>query len=174
MDTPLSHSNGSSPELPYNVLFVCTCNAGRSIMAEALMNHLGEGRFRAFSAGSAPKGAVDPRVRLIIEGLGYTLSDFRSKSWDEFAEAPEMDFIFTVCDDAAGEVCPFWPGAPVTAHWGIPDPARHGGTEAEIEYAFTQAALQLRNRISLLTALAIEKLDHASLHSHLHQIHQTA
>jgi protein-tyrosine-phosphatase len=159
---------------PYNVLFLCTCNAGRSIMAEALMNRLGEGRFRAFSAGCAPKGEIDPRVALILDTLGYRVSDFRSKSWDEFAEAPEMDFIFTVCDDAAGEVCPVWPGMPVTAHWGIPDPAQHTGTEAEIEYAFAEAAKQLRSRISLLTALAIEKLDRAALHSHLHHIHQTA
>src|SRR5690348_13078805 len=106
----------------FNVLFLCTGNSARSIIAEALMNREGEGRFRAFSAGSIPKGVVNPHVRPIVEGLGFDLDDFRSKPWDEFAApgAPPLDFIFTVCDDAAGEVCPVWPGQPMTAHWGVP------------------------------------------------------
>ena len=161
---------------PYNVLFLCTGNSARSIMAEAIMNRLGEGRFRAWSAGSFPKGAVNPHVKPIVESLGYSLSDFRSKSWDEFAgpDAPPLDFIFTVCDNAAGEVCPIWPGRPMTAHWGIPDPAAATGSEAEIEHAFTEAARQLRSRIDLLVQLPIAKLDRQSLHSRLRQIGETA
>lgn len=161
---------------PFNVLFLCTGNSARSVMAEALMNRLGEGRFRAFSAGSYPKGQVNPHVKRVVESLGYTLSDFRSKSWDEFAtaDAPQMDFVFTVCDDAAGEVCPIWPGKPVTAHWGIPDPAAAAGTEAEIELAFVEAARRLRNRIELLIALPVEKLDHLSLQARLREIGKNA
>lgn len=157
---------------PYNVLFLCTGNSARSIMAEALMNRLGGGRVRAFSAGSFPKGQVNPHVAPAVESLGYGLSDFRSKSWDEFAAAgaPPMDFVFTVCDDAAGEVCPIWPGKPVTAHWGIPDPAAATGTEAQIGAAFAEAARQLRNRISLFLALPIEKLDRMSLQARLTEI----
>jgi arsenate reductase len=157
---------------PYNVLFLCTGNSARSVMAEALVNRLGEGRFRGFSAGSFPKGKVNPHVKPVVESLGYSLSYFRSKSWEEFAApgAPEMDFVFTVCDDAAGEVCPVWPGKPVTAHWGIPDPAATTGTEAKIEFAFLEAARQLRNRVSLLVELPIEKLDHQALRSHLMDI----
>lgn len=161
---------------PYNVLFLCTGNSARSIMAEALMNRLGGGRVRAFSAGSFPKGQVNPHVAPVVESLGYPLSDFRSKSWDEFAAAgaPPMDFVFTVCDDAAGEVCPIWPGKPVTAHWGIPDPAAATGTEAQIGAAFAEAARQLRNRISLFLALPIEKLDRMSLQARLAEIGRAA
>jgi arsenate reductase len=161
---------------PYNVLFLCTGNSARSIMAEALVNRLGRGRFRGFSAGSFPKGAVNPHVKAVVDSLGYSLTDFRSKSWDEFAQpdAPQMDFVFTVCDDAAGEVCPIWPGTPVTAHWGIPDPAAATGSEAAIELAFLEAARQLRNRIGLLVELPIEKLDHQALRSHLRDIGATA
>lgn len=161
---------------PFNVLFLCTGNSARSVMAEALMNRLGEGRFRAFSAGSYPKGQVNPHVKRVVESLGYALSDFRSKSWDEFAtaDAPQMDFVFTVCDDAAGEVCPIWPGKPATAHWGIPDPAAATGTEAEIELAFVEAARRLRNRIELLIALPVEKLDHLSLQARLREIGKNA
>lgn len=161
---------------PYNVLFLCTGNSARSVMAEALMNRLGEGRFKAFSAGSFPKGEVNPHVGPVVASLGYKVSDFRSKSWDEFAApgAPEMDFVFTVCDDAAGEVCPIWPGKPVTAHWGIPDPASATGTEAEIELAFTEAARRLRNRIELLIALPVGKLDRVALRHHLSEIGKAA
>lgn len=161
---------------PFNVLFLCTGNSARSVMAEALMNRLGEGRFRAFSAGSYPKGQVNPHVKRVVESLGYALSDFRSKSWDEFAtaDAPQMDFVFTVCDDAAGEVCPVWPGKPVTAHWGIPDPAAATGTEAEVELAFIEAARRLRNRIELLMALPVEKLDRLSLQARLREIGKNA
>jgi arsenate reductase len=157
---------------PYNVLFVCTDNSARSIMAEALVNRLGQGRFRGFSAGTFPKGQVNPHVKPVIDSLGYELVDFRSKSSDEFARplAPQMDFIFTLCDDAAGEVRPIWPGEPVTAHWGVPDPAAVTGSEAEIELAFLDAARHLRNRIELLIALPIEKLDHQALHSHVRAI----
>ena len=163
-------------ERPYNVLFLCTGNSARSIMAEALMNRLGDDRFRAFSAGSFPKGEVNPHVAPVVEGLGYGLADFRSKSWDEFAAsgAPQMDFVFTVCDDAAGEVCPIWPGQPVTAHWGIPDPAAAKGSEAEIGAAFAEAARQLRNRIRLFMQLPIGKLDRMSLQAKVAEIGRAA
>lgn len=161
---------------PFNVLFLCTGNSARSVMAEALMNRLGEGRFRAYSAGSFPKGQVNPHVEPVVRALGYELEDFRSKSWDEFAgpDAPKMDFVFTVCDNAAGEVCPIWPGQPVTAHWGIPDPAEATGTDAEIGVAFAEAARQLRNRISLLLELPIDKLDRMSLLARLREIGEAA
>ncbi|WP_334165252.1 arsenate reductase ArsC, partial [Phenylobacterium sp.] len=125
----------------YNVLFLCTGNSARSVIAEALLNREGRGRFRAYSAGSFPKGQVNPHAIPIVESLGFKAADFRSKSWDEFAtpDAPELDLIITVCDDAAGEVCPVWPGQPVTAHWGIPDPAAATGSEAEIGAAFGEA-----------------------------------
>ncbi len=134
-----------------NVLFLCTGNSARSILAEALIGRLGEGRFRGFSAGSHPKGAVHPLALDLLESLGYKTEGFRSKGWEEFAcaGAPELDFIFTVCDDAAGEVCPFWPGSPVTAHWGIPDPAAAEGDEQARKDAFRSAYRQLENRIRL-------------------------
>ncbi|HEX7887111.1 MAG TPA: arsenate reductase ArsC [Phenylobacterium sp.] len=157
---------------PLNVLFLCTGNSARSVLAEALMNRLGGGRFRAFSAGSFPTGRVNPHTFPILESLGFDPADFRSKSWDEFAgpEAPPIDFIFTVCDNAAGEVCPIWPGKPITAHWGIPDPAAVAGTETEIALAFTEAARQLRSRIALFVELPLEKLDRLSLQARLNDI----
>lgn len=148
-----------------NVLFLCTGNSARSILAEALLNRLGEGRFHAFSAGSMPKGEVNPHAFPLTRALGFRDEDIRSKPWDEFAVpgAPRLDFVITVCDNAAGEVCPIWPGQPITAHWGIPDPAAATGTEAEVAVAFGEAARQLRNRIDLLLALPISKLDRLSL-----------
>lgn len=157
---------------PLNVLFLCTGNSARSIMAEALMNHLGGGRFHAFSAGSMPKGAINPHALPLVRALGFKDEDFRSKPWDEFAGpgAPALDFIITVCDDAAGEVCPIWPGQPITAHWGVPDPAAATGSEAQIAVAFRDAARQLRNRIELLVALPTVQLDRMSLQNRLREI----
>lgn len=156
----------------YNVLFLCTANSARSIMAEAILNREGKGRFRAFSGGSTPRGAINPHVLAFLGSLGYETAGFRSKGWDEFAVpgAPEMDFIFTVCDDAAGETCPIWPGAPSSAHWGIPDPAKATGTPAEVQLAFDQAYRLLATRVAVFLALPIEKLDRAALHQHLHDI----
>jgi arsenate reductase len=157
---------------PLNILFLCTGNSARSILAEALMNHLGVGRFRAFSAGSMPKGEVNPHVLPLVRGLGFRDENFRSKPWDEFAVpgAPPLDFVITVCDNAAGEVCPIWPGQPMTAHWGIADPAAATGTQAEIGVAFADAARMLRNRIELLLALPVASLDRMSLQHHLREI----
>ena len=161
---------------PLNVLFLCTGNSARSILAEALMNRLGDGRFRAYSAGSMPKGEVNPHALPLVRALGFRDSDFRSKPWDEFAVpgAPALDFVITVCDNAAGEVCPVWPGQPITAHWGIPDPAAAEGSEAEIAVAFRDAARLLRNRIELLVALPVAKLDRLSLQAHVRDIAKTA
>jgi arsenate reductase len=161
---------------PLNVLFLCTGNSARSILAEALMNRLGEGRFRAFSAGSMPKGEVNPHALPLVRALGFKDTDFRSKPWDEFATAgaPKLDFVITVCDNAAGEVCPVWPGQPITAHWGIPDPAAATGTEAEIAVTFREAARLLGNRIELLLALPVAKLDRLSLQSQVREIGATA
>jgi arsenate reductase (thioredoxin) len=161
---------------PLNILFLCTGNSARSILAEALMNHLGGGRFQAFSAGSMPKGEVNPHALPIVRSLGFRDSDFRSKPWDEFAapDAPKLDFVITVCDNAAGEVCPVWPGQPITAHWGVPDPAAATGSEAEIALAFREAARLLRNRIELLVALPTTKLDRLSLQERVRQIGETA
>jgi arsenate reductase len=160
----------------YNVLFLCTGNSARSIIAEALMNKEGAGRFRAWSAGSMPKGQVNPHALPIVEAMGFKASDFSSKSWDEFAApgAPQFDFIITVCDNAAGEVCPVWPGQPVTAHWGIPDPAAVEGSEAEIGVAFATAARQLRTRIDLLLNLPDASLDRLAAERQLRDIHRSA
>lgn len=158
---------------PYHVLFLCTGNSARSILAEALLNRLGEGRFQANSAGSMPTGRVNPHVRPLVESLGFRLEDFRSKSWDEFTQgagSPPLDFVFTVCDNAAGEVCPVWPGQPMTAHWGIPDPAAVQGSETQIGAAFGEAARQLRNRITPFLALPIASLDRLSLQAKLRDI----
>jgi protein-tyrosine-phosphatase len=145
----------------YNVLFLCTGNSARSILAEALINHWGRGRFRGFSAGSFPKGQVNPLALKLLDQLGLSLTGARSKSWDEFArpDAPDMDFVFTVCDQAAGEVCPIWPANPITAHWGVPDPAAQEGTESERMAAFRDAHRRLEARIRLLVALPLDKLD---------------
>lgn len=154
----------------YNVLFLCTGNSARSIMAEALLNKYGEGRFRAYSAGSFPKGHVHPMAVSVLDGLGFKTDGLRSKSWDEFSgsNAPMFDFIFTVCDNAAGETCPIWPGHPSTAHWGIEDPAAiEGGEQRE---AFLTALRYLRNRITLLLALPLESIDRMALDSELRQI----
>ena len=156
----------------YNVLFLCTGNSARSIMAEAILNREGRGRFRAFSAGSHPRGEISPHTAVFLKSLEYDTTDFRSKSWDEFVEpdAPEMDFIFTVCDDAAGEVCPVWPGHPATAHWGVPDPAKATGTTAEIQLAFDEAYRMLATRIGVFVSLPIDKLDRLTLQKRLHDI----
>ena len=149
----------------YNVLFLCTGNSARSILAEVLLEHRGKGRFRAYSAGSFPKGAVHPMALDLLDRLRLPTMGLRSKSWDEFArpDAPVMDFVFTVCDQAAGEICPVWPGHPVTAHWGVPDPAAAGGSDTERQRAFRDALYTLENRIKLFVALPIDKLDRLAL-----------
>lgn len=160
----------------YNVLFLCTGNSARSIIAEALLANLGQGRFVAYSAGSMPKGAVNPGTFPIVERLGFSPSRFRSKSWEEFAApgAPPLDFVITVCDDAAGEVCPVWPGQPLTGHWGIPDPAAVTGTATQIALAFAETCRQLRNRMELFLALPIATLDRTSLQARIGEIGRTA
>jgi len=157
---------------PYNVLFICTGNSARSIMAEAILNREGKGHFRAFSVGSHPRGEINPQTLTLLERLDYDVSSFRSKSWDEFAAAgaPEMDFIFTVCDDAAGEVCPLWPGHPATAHWGVPDPVAATGSPADIQLAFDDAYRMLANRIGIFVNLPMDKLDKVALRQRLHEI----
>jgi protein-tyrosine-phosphatase len=149
----------------YNVLFLCTGNSARSILAEALINQLGRGRFCGFSAGSHPKGAVHPIALQLLQRMNYPIEGLRSKSWDEFAApgSPELDFVFTVCDNAAGEVCPVWPGQPMTAHWGLPDPAAAEGTELDKTNAFRATFTALERRISLFVALPISSLDRMSL-----------
>lgn len=149
----------------YNVLFLCTGNSARSILAEVLINHWGRGRFRGYSAGSFPKGQVHPLTLKLLDRVALPLPEARSKSWDEFARAgaPVMDFVFTVCDQAAGETCPVWPGNPVTAHWGVPDPAAALGGEAERMAAFRDACRRLEARIKLFVALPIDKLDRLAL-----------
>lgn len=156
---------------PYNVLFLCTGNSARSVMAEALLNVLGANRFKAYSAGSFPSGVVQPTAAELARSIGYD-EPLRSKSWHEFAraDAPPMDFIVTVCDNAAGEVCPVWPARPVSAHWGVPDPAAVMGSEEERKLAFLSAWLKLRRRIDLLLALPIEKLDDSALQRDLRAI----
>lgn len=157
---------------PFNVLFLCTGNSARSIMAEAILNKVGHGKFHAYSAGSQPKGRVNPNTTHLLQSLGYDTSGFRSKSWAEFAKpgAPPLDFVFTVCDNAAGETCPMWPGQPMTAHWGVTDPAEAHGTEAEIAFAFKDAYRMLRQRIEVFTALPVRSLDKLSLQRKLQEI----
>lgn len=156
----------------FNVLFLCTGNSARSIMAESMLRHLGNGRFAAFSAGSNPRGAVHPLALDTLAGFNFPTEGLRSKAWDEFAapDAPVMDFVFTVCDRAAGEACPVWPGQPMTAHWGIEDPAAVEGTAIEKERAFVQAAKYLRNRISTFVSLPVGSLDEVALHNRLRAI----
>jgi arsenate reductase (thioredoxin) len=159
-------------EPPFNVLFLCTGNSARSIIAEAILNKRGAGQFRAFSAGSQPKGRLHPETIRLLQGLGYDVSGLRSKSWSEFAEpgAPLLDFVFTVCDNAAGETCPVWPGRPMTAHWGVPDPAAAKGSPAEIAIAFKDAYRMLNQRIGIFTSLPLRSLDRLSLQRKLRDI----
>jgi len=158
--------------LIFNVLFLCTGNSARSILAEAILNREGKGQFVAYSAGSQPKGSVHPFAIDLLKKLNHPTDSLRSKSWDAFAVpgAPEMDFVFTVCDNAAGEVCPIWPGQPMTAHWGVPDPAAAEGSEPERRLAFADAYRQLNNRISIFTSLPIASLDRLSLQKRLEDI----
>jgi len=159
----------------YNILFLCTGNSARSVIAEALMNKEGRGRLKAYSAGSMPTGRVNPHALSITRALGFEDTAFRSKSWDEFAKpgAPPLDFIITVCDNAAGEVCPVWPGQPMTAHWGVPDPAAAQGSEAEIAAAFSETARMLGNRIRIFLSLPLASIDRMSLQMKLREIGQT-
>lgn len=160
---------------PYNVLFLCTGNSARSIMAEAILNRAGQGKFRAYSAGSQPKGEVHPYALDLLRKLNYDVSGLRSKSWQEFANphAPKLDFVFTVCDNAAKETCPVWPGQPMTAHWGVPDPAEATGTEAEVRLAFADALRMLTNRINIFVSLPLESLDQLTLQTKLDTIGKT-
>lgn len=157
---------------PFNVLFLCTGNSARSIIAEAILGREGAGRFNAFSAGSQPRGEIHPYAADLLRNLNFDVRKFRSKSWDEFAEegAPRMDFVFTVCDNAAGEACPLWPGQPMTAHWGVPDPAVAQGKEAEKRFAFAETYRMLGSRISLFSNLPLASLDRLSLQKHLERI----
>ena len=156
----------------YNVLFLCTGNSARSIIAEAILNRLGSGKFQAFSAGSQPKGSVHPYTLQLLESLNHDTSFARSKDWLEFAGpgAPEMNFVLTVCDNAAAEACPVWPGQPMTAHWGVPDPAAVEGTEAEKHLAFADAFRMLNNRISIFISLPLLSLDRLALQKRLDEI----
>jgi arsenate reductase (thioredoxin) len=157
---------------PYNVLFLCTGNSARSILAESLLNSLGKGTFRGFSAGSFPKGQVHPLALELLERMDLPSEGLRSKSWDEFAtpDAPALDFIFTVCDNASGEVCPIWPGKPMTAHWGIADPAAVEGSDADQVFAFREALKELETRIKRFIALPIASLDSLTLREKLRAI----
>ncbi|KJA10055.1 arsenate reductase [Acidovorax temperans] len=156
----------------YNVLFLCTGNSARSIIAEAVLNHLGGGMFRAYSAGSHPVGSVNPYALELLQRNRVRTDGLRSKNWDEFAQpdAPAMDFVLTVCDKAAGEMCPVWPGQPISAHWGVEDPAEVDGTEEEKQRAFSSVFMTLRTRVALLVNLPLEKLDKLSLQKELHSI----
>jgi len=156
----------------YNVLFICTGNSARSILAEALMNQAAKGRCNAYSAGSHPTGVVNPHALQTLRDMGMPALGARSKSWDEFAttDAPQMDFVFTVCDNAAGEACPLWPGQPMTAHWGLPDPATARGSEDEVKRAFRDAAVTLRRRIELLLALPLSTLDSMAIQRQVRDI----
>ena len=161
-----------SAKEPLTVLFLCTGNSARSIMAESILNRLGAGKFRAYSAGSDPAGKVNPLTLNILRKTNYDVSKLRSKSWDEFATpgAPKLDFVFTVCDDAANEVCPIWPGQPMTSHWGLPDPAKAQGTDAERAFAFDDCMRMLNQRIGIFVNLPLESLSKLSLQKHLDDI----
>jgi arsenate reductase (thioredoxin) len=158
--------------VPLNVLFLCTGNSARSIMAEVALNRAGQGKFRAFSAGSQPKGQVHPYALDLLRRMNYDVTGLRSKSWSEFAKpgAPKLDFVFTVCDNAAAETCPVWPGQPMTAHWGVPDPAAAAGNEAQVRLAFADALRMLSNRINILVSLPLSSLDALSLQRQLDAI----
>lgn len=160
----------------YNVLFLCTHNSARSIIAECVMNRLGAGRFKGLSAGSQPSGRMHPFALEMLAGLNYDTSALRSKAWDEFAApgAPPLDFVFTVCDNAAGEVCPVWPGQPMTAHWGLPDPSAATGTEAERRYAFADTHRMLAQRIGIFVNLPLASLDKLALKQRLDEIGKSA
>jgi arsenate reductase (thioredoxin) len=160
---------------PYKVLFLCTGNSARSIMAEVILNRAGQGKFHAYSAGSHPKGRIHPYALELLQRLNYDVSGLRSKSWTEFARpgAPKLDFVFTVCDNAAAEACPVWPGQPMTAHWGIPDPAEATGNEAEVRLAFADALRMLTNRINIFVSLPIRSLDQLALQKRLDAIAET-
>jgi arsenate reductase len=160
------------PDRPYNVLFLCTHNSARSIIAECVMNRLGAGRFKAYSAGSQPSGRVHPYAMELLQRLNYDTSGLRSKSWEEFTvpDAPELDFVFTVCDDAANEVCPVWSGQPMTAHWGLADPSRAEGNEAERRFAFADTHRMLNQRVSIFTNLPLASLDRLTLRHRLDEI----
>jgi arsenate reductase len=157
---------------PYNVLFLCTGNSARSVMAEVLLNHWGKGRFHAFSAGSHPTGRVHPFTLDLLNNLKLPTVGLRSKSWDEFAlpNAPKLDFVFTVCDQAAGEVCPIWPGQPITAHWGFPDPAAFVGPDVEKRALFADVFRQIENRIKIFAALPLEKLDRLTIQRQVREL----
>jgi arsenate reductase len=159
-------------ERPFNVLFLCTGNSARSIIAEAILNKIGAGKFNAYSAGSQPKGVPHPQTIALLSSLGYDVAKFHSKSWHEFAwpGAPPLDFVFTVCDNAAGEACPFWPGQPMTAHWGVPDPALAQGSPAEIALAFKDTYRMLNQRTAIFVALPIRSLDKMSLQAKVKEI----
>jgi protein-tyrosine-phosphatase len=161
-------------ERAFNTLFLCTGNSARSIIAEAILNRIGAGKFKAYSAGSQPKGRVNPHTLQLLSSLDYETSNYWSKSWTVFAQpaAPDLDFVFTVCDNAAGEACPMWPGQPMTAHWGVPDPAAATGNDAEIALAFKDAYRMLHQRIATFTALPIRSLDQLSLQRRLDEIGQ--
>jgi arsenate reductase len=160
---------------PYGVLFLCTGNSARSIMAEAILGRAGGGKFRAYSAGSQPKGQIHPYALDLLRRMNYDVSGLRSKSWKEFAETggPELDFVVTVCDSAASELCPVWPGQPMTAHWGVPDPAAASGNEAEVRLAFADAFRMLTNRINVFVALPLRSLDQLTLQKQLDAIGKT-
>lgn len=162
-------------ERVFNVLFLCTHNSARSVIGECIMNSLGRGKFRGLSAGSHPAGKVNPYTVEMLSQLNYDVSSVRSKSWDEFAEpgAPALDFVFTVCDDAADETCPYWPGQPMTAHWGLPDPSRVTGTEAEKRHAFADTHRMLYQRIGIFVNLPIESLDRLTLQKRLDDMGKT-
>lgn len=160
--------------MPYNILVLCTGNSARSIMGEALFNTLGAGRFNAYSAGSHPTGRVNPFAIEQVRALGYPVENLRSKSWDEFSApgAPQLDFVITVCDKAAGEMCPLWPGQPVTAHWGFPDPAAAAGSDDEKRAVFANTMRQMRARVQLFLSLPVESLDRLAIEKHLRAIGQ--
>jgi protein-tyrosine-phosphatase len=161
-----------APQGPLNVLFLCTGNSARSIMAECILNREGRGKFGAYSAGSHPTGEVNLLTLKLLRKMNFDISQLRSKSWDEFAstDAPKLDFVFTVCDDAANEICPIWPGQPMTAHWGLPDPAKAEGNDAERALAFDDCFRMLNQRISIFVNLPFADLSELSLQKHLHDI----